>query len=194
MKTSAKERLVETALTLFHREGFHATGIDKILAAANVSKMTMYKHFPSKDALILEVLAVRDQRFRAWLTERVEALAETPRERLVAVFDALAEWFDQPDFHGCLFINATAEYGAATDLVNASVQQHKRQMVHWLEDHAREADMPDPQAMAWILMLLMEGAIVTAQASGEKRAAKYAKVLAIRVVNGAAGTLSPDVA
>ena len=194
MKPSAKDRLVETALTLFERDGFHATGIDKILAAANVSKMTMYKHFPSKDALILEVLAVRDQRFRAWLDDRVQALAGTPQGRLVAVFDALAEWFEQPEFHGCLFINATAEYGAATDMIHISAQQYKRRMVQWLADHAREAEMPDPQAMAWILMLLMEGAIVTAQASGEKRAAKYAKVLAIRVVNGAAGTLSPDAA
>ena len=194
MKPSAKDRLVETALTLFERDGFHATGIDKILAAANVSKMTMYKHFPSKDALILEVLAVRDHRFRTWLDDRVQALADTPQGRLVAVFDALAEWFEQPDFHGCLFINATAEYGAETDMIHISAQQYKRRMVQWLADHAREAEMPDPQAMAWILMLLMEGAIVTAQASGEKRAAKYAKVLAIRVVNGAAGTLSPDAA
>lgn len=187
MKTSAKDRLVETAMQLFMENGFHATGIDKILTVANVSKMTMYKHFPSKDALILAALDLRDQQFRDWLVERTYVLADTPKDRLIAVFDALDEWFDEPGFHGCLFINATAEYGSETDQINVSAQHHKHLVVDWLAELAGAAEIPDAQALARILMLLMEGAIVTRQASGERKAAKYAKQLAIRVVNGAAG-------
>ena len=190
MKTSAKDRLIETALGLFMEYGFHATGIDKILNAANVSKMTMYKHFPSKDALILAVLELRDQQFRDWLVERTFVLADSPKDRLIAVFDALDEWFEQPGFHGCLFINATAEYGSETDPINLSAQRHKGLVVDWLGELAVAAEIPDGQALARILMLLMEGAIVTRQASGERKAAKYAKQLAIRVVNGAAGQFS----
>ena len=187
MKASAKERLVETALRLFAQDGFHATGIDKILSEANVSKMTMYKYFPSKDALIQEVLRLRDERFRQWLLDQTQELADSPKARLAAVFDALDQWFMERDFHGCLFINATAEYGQSDHPVQTSAKQHKALVAAWLEELAAAAGIADPQALAWILMLLMEGAIVTRQVAGEKRAAKYAKQVAIRVISGAAG-------
>ena len=190
MKASAKERLVETALTLFYQNGFHATGIDKILATAGVSKMTMYKHFPSKDALILETLTVRDQQFRQWLADRSAELADNPKDRMAAVFDALDEWFHKPDFHGCLFINATAEYGQADDPINQAALQHKHLVSAWLAELAEQAGIAEAAALARILMLLMEGAIVTRQAANEKKSAKYAKQLAIRVINGSAGTLT----
>ena len=187
MKAPAKERLVETALTLFYRDGFHATGIDKILAEANVSKMTMYKHFPSKEALIVAVLHLRDERFRQWLAERTEHLSATPKARLAAIFDALDEWFAEPTFHGCLFINANAEYGDSQSSINEAAHQHKNLIIAWLQDLAASAAIPDPQALAIILMLLMEGSIVSRQTAGVKHAAKYAKQVAIRVISGAAG-------
>ena len=182
MTTPAKDRLVETALQLFHGQGFHATGIDKILAVAGVSKMTLYKHFPSKEALILEVLRVRDQRFRQWMADRTAALAQNPKDRLLAVFDALGEWFDDPGFHGCLFINASAEYGSPEDKIHAYAGHHKDLVVEWLADLCTQAGAVDPQALAWDLMLIMEGAIVVRQAAGAKDAAIRAKHLANSVI------------
>ncbi|MDJ0935396.1 MAG: helix-turn-helix domain-containing protein, partial [Kiloniellales bacterium] len=110
MTATRRDHLVDTAAKLFARHGFHATGIDRILAEAGVAKMTLYKHFRSKDELILAALRRRDEEFRNWFRRRVEARADAPRARLLAVFDVLAEWFEQPDFAGCTFVAAAAEF------------------------------------------------------------------------------------
>ena len=87
MASRRRDHLVDIALDLFSRDGFHATGIDKILAESGVAKMTLYKHFRSKDELILAALRRRDERFRNWFMRTVERRADTPRERLLAMFD-----------------------------------------------------------------------------------------------------------
>ena len=84
MAPSRRDHLVDTALELFIRDGFHATGIDKILAESGVAKMTLYKHFKSKDELILSALRRRDERFRNWFMRAVESRAQAPRQRLLA--------------------------------------------------------------------------------------------------------------
>ena len=89
MAVSRRDHLVDTALEMFCRDGFHATGIDKILAHAGVAKMTLYNHFRSKDELILAALRRRDEKFRNWFMRAVERLGKTPRNRLLAIFDAL---------------------------------------------------------------------------------------------------------
>ena len=91
MALSRRDHLVETALGLFMRDGFHATGIDAILAEAGVAKMTLYNHFKSKDELILAALRLRDEQFLEWLVSAVEARADKPRGRLLALFGALDE-------------------------------------------------------------------------------------------------------
>ena len=85
---SKRDQLIDTAEELFYQHGFNATGIDKILAEAGVAKMTLYNHFKSKDALIEAALQRRDERFRDWLSAQVESKADTPRERLLGLFDA----------------------------------------------------------------------------------------------------------
>ena len=106
MASTKRENLIETARRLFYRDGFHRTGIDAILAEAGVAKMTLYKHFKSKDELILATLRLRDERFRNSFMKAVEQRAEKPADRLLAVFDVLEEWFRTDEFCGCLFINA----------------------------------------------------------------------------------------
>jgi AcrR family transcriptional regulator len=144
--------------------------------------MTLYKHFKSKDALILAVLELRDQRFRQWMEERTFSLADHPKGRLLAVFDALEEWFADPKFHGCLFINAAAEYGLPTDEIHQSAAHHKRLVLDWLIALAAQTGIPDPESLAAKLMLIMEGAIVTRQAADDPNAARTAKELARLVV------------
>ena len=123
MAASRRDQLIDTALDLFNRNGYHATGIDRILAEAGVAKMTLYKHFGSKDALIQAALERRDERWRAWFRDAVARRAETPRGRLLAVFDALEEWFVRPDFHGCMFIRAAGEYAALDDPIHANAAE-----------------------------------------------------------------------
>ena len=191
MPASRRDHLVETALTLFQRNGFHATGIDTILTAARVAKMTLYNHFKSKDELILAALRLRDERFREWLIEAVEARADKPRGRLLALFGALDEWINQPDFSGCPFIAAAAEYGRPDDPINRAAAEHKRLVRDYIRSLADQAGAPDADALADVLDLLMEGAIVAAHVSGNRDAAKIARraaaVLIKRALDGRSG-------
>ena len=89
-----REQLIDTAIDLFAKHGFHATGIDRILAVSGVSKKTLYRHFRSKDELILAALRKYDGLFRNNFMREVESRGTTPKERLLAVFDAARAWFE----------------------------------------------------------------------------------------------------
>ena len=160
MAPSRRDHLVDTALALFSREGYHATGIDRILAEAGCAKMTLYNHFKSKDELILAALRLRDERFRNGFMRKVEKLAKAPRDRLLAVFDALQDWFDSEQFSGCMFINASAEFADPHTPIHAACAEHKRLVLGYLKELTAAAAAPEPDALAGQLMLLFEGAIV----------------------------------
>ena len=185
MAPSRRDTLIETALELFNQEGYHATGIDRILAQSGVAKMTLYKHFKSKDALILAALQHRDLAFRKRLARRVDALASSPKAQLLAVFDALDEWFDESDFSGCMFINAAAEYATPQDPIYVAAGEHKHRILKYLRELATRAGAPSPRELAAGLMLLMEGAIVMAHVAGERGAAKQAKHTARLLIENA---------
>ena len=185
MAVSKREHLVETAGRLFARDGFRATGVDRILAEAGVAKMTLYNHFKSKDDLILEVLSRRDDGFRHWLAEEVAARAAAPREQLLAVFDVLDAWFHQPGFRGCTFVNAAAEFGAADAPPHRVAAEHKHRVGAYLRDLAAAAGATDPAGLAEELMLLIEGAISLAHVAGRKSAARRAQMVARRLIDDA---------
>lgn len=189
MASSRRDHLVATALDLFSTRGFHATGIDTVLAEAGVAKMTLYNHFTSKDELILAALGLHDTQFRSWFTQTVEHRAYRPRARLLAIFDALEDWFRLPQFAGCPFINACAEYAERSDPVHAAAAEHKRLVRAYLRGLAADAAAPDPDTLAHELEILMTGAIVTAQVQGEPNAAHRAKTAARALIGRA---LEPD--
>jgi AcrR family transcriptional regulator len=101
-----RERILDAASAAFYRRGIRAVGVDSVIADADVAKATLYRHFPSKDALVQAFLERRDERWRAWFADAVERLAPDPADRPLAAFDALGEWFGSEDFRGCAFINA----------------------------------------------------------------------------------------
>ncbi len=175
MAASKREQLVETALELFCSGGFHATGIDRILAESGVAKMTLYNHFKSKDELILAALRLRDERFRNWFMRDVERRTRDPRGRLLACFDALAEWFARPDFSGCTFINAAAEFGQSGNPIHGACAEHKRLVAAYVRDLVEAAGATEPQDLADGLVLLMEGAIVMTHVADDAEAAAKAK-------------------
>ena len=178
MAESRRDQLVDTALDLFRRHGFHATGIDRILAESGVAKMTLYNHFKSKNELILAALRRRDETFRNWFMRATERRANTPGARLLAVFDALDEWIRGRDFSGCMFINASAEFASPDDPIHAAAAEHKRLVLAYIRDLAEAAGAEDAEALAQSLMLLMEGAIVMAHVTGRRDAAAQAKAAA----------------
>ncbi len=190
MASTRRDHLVDTALDLFNRDGYHATGIDRILAESGVAKMTLYKHFGSKDALIQAALQRRDERWRDWFRHAVARRAETPRGRLLAVFDALEEWFAQPDFHGCLFIKAAAEYAERADPIHALAAEHQRLVLAELRDLAAAAGAPRPARLAREIMLLALGAMVATQVNGPVEAGQAAKKAAAVLIEAALGPAS----
>ncbi len=178
MASNKRDQLVDTALKLFYRDGFHATGIDRILAESGVAKMTLYNHFKSKDELILAALRLRDERFRNWFMKAVEQRAEKPAERLLAVFDVLEEWFRTDEFCGCMFINASAEYASPDDPIHVTSAEHKRLVLKYLRELAPEADSADPDKLGDQIALLLEGAIVLAHLTGRPDVAGEARCAA----------------
>ena len=175
MASPKRDQLIDTALDLFSREGFQGTGIDRILAESGVAKMTLYNHFKSKDELILAVLRRRDETFRNWFMREVERRGSSPRNQLLAIFDVLEEWFSEGDYGGCLFINATAEFGDRTDSVRGSCAEHKKLVIDYLIGLSSKAGAADPEELAFSLNLLADGAIVTAQVFGMPEAARRAR-------------------
>ena len=185
MASPRREQLVDTAMRLFYKHGFHATGIDRVLAEAGVAKMTLYNHFRSKDELILAVLRRRDELFRNWTMREVARRADTPRERLLVLFDILEEWFRSKDFHGCMFINAGAEFGAQESAIRAASCEHKRLMAAYIEELARDAGASAPAALAGQLALLIDGATVAAQIHCDYAPAAEAKRAAATLIAAA---------
>lgn len=164
---SPREKLVETAAELFYRRGCHAVGIDTILAEAGVAKMTLYRHFRSKDELLLAALRRMDERFRNDFMAAVERRAATPAARLDALFDVVRDWVRGKDFFGCPFINVTAEFAAQDDPVHAAAAEHKRLALAFIERLAAEAGAADPRGLARALKVLLEGCTVLAQVTGQ---------------------------
>ncbi len=185
MVASRKDELVDTALDLFYQNGFHATGIDRILGSAGIAKMTLYKHFRSKDALIVAALERRDERFRDWFRAAVEARARSPKKRLLAVFDTLEDWFTASGFQGCMFINAAAEYADRADPVHVTAAAHKTAMREYFKELAEAAGADDPADLSEQLALLVEGATVTAHISGRAEAARRARRVAKVLIKNA---------
>jgi AcrR family transcriptional regulator len=178
IRSSAKrDALLDTAEALFARQGYRAVGIDTVLAQAGVAKMTLYKHFKSKEELIAAVLEHRGNAIAAALAERIATAPGGPRERLLAVFDWLAEAVRSPEFHGCLFIKAASEYPAAEDLPRQAALAFKEVCLRLLESLCRDLGADDPEGLARQLQLLIEGTLVMAflqrnpQASGDARRA-----------------------
>jgi AcrR family transcriptional regulator len=175
MTQDRREHLLETALRLYGRHGYHATGIDRILTEAKVAKMTLYKHFKSKDELTLEALRLCDERLRRALEAGVEARTDDPAGKLLAVFDVLDAWFESPEYRGCPFIKASAEYAGAEDPIHRAAAAHKRYVQDYLLTLARDAEVARPEEVATRLSLLVEGAIVLRQVLGTRDAAGQAR-------------------
>ena len=173
----ARERIVDSSYELFSRRGIQAVGVDELIEKAGVAKATLYRHFPSKDDLVLEFLESREER---WTHELVEAGAKsrgsTPEEQLLAIFDVFDEWFRREDFEACSFINVLLEMGPEHPLGKASMRhlENIRSMVSGL---AEEAGLRDPDSFARSWHILMKGSIVSAS-EGDAEAAQRARSMA----------------
>jgi AcrR family transcriptional regulator len=181
-----RQQLVATAYRLFNRHGFHATGIDRIWAEAGSTKRTLYRHFPTKDALIEEVLLSRDREFFALLDQRL--VDQRGRHaRLQALFDGFGDWFGRSDFYGCNFINASAEFADPRHPVRKLVMAHKQALLGWVQ---MQLECSAVQATG--ICLLLEGAIVMAHSYQQPLALEQARRLAHAILDEDTTIMQPS--
>ena len=159
--TPGAERLLAAASDLFYRDGIHAVGVDTIAAAAGVTKKTLYDQFGSKEALAVAYLRGRDARWREFLERELELVQSASPDRILAVFDASAQWALDNSTKGCSAINARAEVSDPTHPVAAEATRQKKWMRDLFERLCREAGLADADRVADTMMLLYEGALVT---------------------------------
>jgi AcrR family transcriptional regulator len=184
-QSSARQRIIETAERLFYAEGVRAVGIDRIIAEAEVAKMTLYNHFQSKDDLILAVLHYRDEKINGFFESAVERYAEQGMDRLSAFFAALDEWFRSKGFRGCAFINAVVELADADHPAAAFSAKHKEIFHQMINDIVTEQYGTKAKAFVPAVCLMVEGAIVTAVMEGNPNSASVAKQAALTLVTSA---------
>src|SRR5512133_1789458 len=179
MKNGASPRntLFATAARLFYQHGYRATGVDTIAAESGIGKMTLYRHFPSKDDLIVAYLRDSDKLF--WeLFDQSTKEASTGREKILAFFTSLQGYVTTPACHGCPFLNVACEYPESDHPGHQVACEHKRALRARFLQLAREAGARQPEILADGLVLLTDGAYMAARmfgASPENPAASLAE-------------------
>ncbi|MER7767340.1 TetR/AcrR family transcriptional regulator [Kitasatospora sp. NPDC096140] len=168
-----RTRILDAAEELFYGQGIQAVGMDAVRTASGMTMRRLYQHFPSKNDLVEAYLLRRDGRWRESLAAYVSRTGGPPRDRLLAVFDWLGQWFAEPDFRGCAFVNSFGELGATTPVVAAVARHHKEEFAGYLAGLTEAAGAPPATAVH--LTLLAEGAITTAAVHGDPTAAADAK-------------------
>lgn len=173
--STKREQLVKTAERLFYREGFHATGIDRVIAEAGVARMTLYKHFRAKDELVLAVLARREAAYREKLKAAAQQARAGDRSAILAVFEAHGQWLKGKGRHGCLFMKALGEYASHTPAIADAAARHKRALLGFVRELCEAEGLPDTRPLAQSLCLLLEGATAYAQILPPEAAAAQAR-------------------
>jgi AcrR family transcriptional regulator len=182
-RPSARERLLAAANELFYNEGVHTVGIDRVIEQAGVAKASLYNTFGSKDELVRAYLETR----QVSVTQRImRAVAryDTPRERLLAVFEGQQELFAQPDYRGCAFARASAESHPG-DLVEQAADNYRRWVRDLLTDLAGQAGAPEPDVLARQLHLLYDGSGQAARMDHDAAAAAAARAAAAVLLDAA---------
>lgn len=176
--SDARERLVMAAYELFSRDGVQAVGVEAIIERSGVARQTMYRHFASKQDLVLAFLERREEVWtRDWLKAEVTRRAVDPRERLLTVFDVFDEWFRAPNFEGCSFINVMLEHPDGAHPIHRAGAAYIARIRDFIEDLARQAGIPDAESFAREWQIVMKGSIIAA-GEGDRDAALRGKKVA----------------
>lgn len=178
MAKNLRQRLLDAATELFYSQGIKATGIDTIVKLAGTNKMTLYNYFASKDDLVIAFLKKRDEDFTTWFVEQLNQKAEHPKDKLLAIFDVIEDWMAIPNFRGCAFINAAAEFPVEANPVHRLSAEFYDKFTSFVSDLAAESGIPDHDGLAAQITLLVEGAIVSEQMKRHSGASQHARRVA----------------
>lgn len=170
---STQSRLLEATEQLVYSGGIHATGMDAIVKASGVARKSIYRLYPTKEALVAAALLNRDARWMAWFI-RSTPPTDDPLMRVMSIFPALRQWFESEGFHGCAFINAAGETEDPDSEIRAVSRFHKQRLLDYLNELTQACNLPDPQESARHLLVLIDGATAVALVSGDAGAADSA--------------------
>jgi AcrR family transcriptional regulator len=173
--SAARQQILEIASQLFYQKGTQNVGINEVIAQSGVAKRTLYRHFPSKDDLILEVMQHRANQWTTWFEEAVNSKGGTAKERLLATFDVLQTWYSEPHFRGCPFINVVLEIADASHPAHQVSVQLREKIRTYIMQLASEAGVSDPIAFSQQYLLLIGGASLMATIEGNSTGAQFAK-------------------
>jgi len=179
---TAREQVLTAADRLFYTRGIQAVGMDQVRAEAGISLKKLYSVYPSKDALLVDVLKHRTRQWDSGLAASA-ASVDSPRDKLLAIYDFLDGWFTQDDFRGCAFINSFGELGAVSPEVAAVARTQKSNFQHYVATLVDEVGAPP--SLAPQLSILAEGAQTTAAISGTPDAAAHARAAAATLIDAA---------
>ena len=182
---SARERILETADDLFYREGIHAVGIDTIIQKSGVAKMSLYRSFTSKDDLVAAYLESRGQRYWQWWDGVMARRPNQPRRQLHDLFEAIAVRARRPNFRGCAFLKAAAEFPEECARARVVALAHKRELKKRLLKLCRTIGAHQPDVLSNQLLMLIEGAYSTAGILGKRDAVKATAKAAEALIDAA---------
>jgi AcrR family transcriptional regulator len=182
-KLTPRERLLAAADELFYREGVHSVGIERVIERAGVAKATLYNAFGSKEELVKAYLDGRHEARKRRLAQAMDGI-DSPQGKLLVVFDVMDKLFAAPEYHGCAFLNASAE-SPAGGLVDKVSDEYREWVRSMFEDLASDAGASDPRQLAHQLVLLYDGATVAAQMDRDPTAALAAKDVASVLIDAA---------
>ncbi len=190
--SSKKEELLQAAIKLFIKNGFHAVSVDAISEVAGVTKRTLYHHFKSKEELNFAALRYRDEKFKNHFICAVEQKTDDPTGRLLAIFDVLEEWFREDDFFGCLFVSALGEYPDEGTTIRSFCQEAKGLTQKYITHLTEKAGFENAQQLSSQIVLLIEGAITMAQVNNSPLCAVQAKQAAKILLENSKSKLNPE--
>ncbi len=171
------ERILAVAYELFSRRGVRDVGVNELIERSGVAKATFYRHFPSKDSLVLAFLEQRDKQWTVnAIVSEARRRGNTPAEQLLAIFDVFGDWFLREDFEACSFINILLEMGPAHPLGQASIDYLAKIRGH-VQVLAEEAGLVRPEEFARSWHILMKGSIISAT-EGDMQANRRAQQMA----------------
>jgi len=180
---TTRERLTEAAVQRFYRDGFRSVGLDQVLADVGISKTAFYKHFDSKDDLVMAALDLKGH----WLSNDFRDMVrrhgvDSPIGQLRALFDVVGQVIDSEEFQGCIFVKAAMEFPLPHEPEHVAAARHKRSMEEFVHELAVQAGAAGPSRMARELCLVIEGVFVTRQVTGDKSSIEVACRLAELII------------
>lgn len=173
--SAARQQILETALQLFYQKGTQNVGINEVVAKSGVAKRTLYRHFSSKDDLILKVIQHRAKEWIGWFEEAATNEGTTAKEQLLGSFDVLQGWYSAPDFRGCPFINVVLEIADASHPAHEVSVQLRESIRTYVMKLASEAGVRNPDLFSQQYLLLIGGTSLMATIEGNPVGAQYAR-------------------